>query len=191
MLDWWKNAEADIPTWASSAQKVLLVQSSSASDFSLLNDEQQLFDVPKSGETHHDYKESREAQDGVSGLMKLTADVRDRETSKGDLTRTKDEPECQTSPLSVDKTPLQETVSGRDESSTISMHCQCFIGKLNVNLPALPASLSPEAVETGVGNYLHGNMRLFRCTVGPGALDDLNLLPLEGGGGGSGGAGNV
>ncbi len=36
VLDWWKNAEADIPTWASSAQKVLLVQPSSASDFSLL-----------------------------------------------------------------------------------------------------------------------------------------------------------
>ncbi len=36
VLDWWNNAEADIPTWASSAQKVLLVQPSSASDFSLL-----------------------------------------------------------------------------------------------------------------------------------------------------------
>ncbi len=36
VLDWWKNAESDIPTWASSAQKVLLVQPSSASDFSLL-----------------------------------------------------------------------------------------------------------------------------------------------------------
>ena len=48
VLDWWKNAEADIPTWASSAQKVLLVQPSSASaehPFSLLKNsfnEQQL-----------------------------------------------------------------------------------------------------------------------------------------------------
>ena len=48
ILDWWKNAEADIPTWASSAQKVLLVQPSSASAeraFSLLknsfNEQQQ------------------------------------------------------------------------------------------------------------------------------------------------------
>ena len=36
---WWKNAEADLPAWASAAQKVLLVQPSSATAeraFSLL-----------------------------------------------------------------------------------------------------------------------------------------------------------
>ena len=48
LLDWWKNAQIDLPTWSSAAMKVLLVQPSSASAervFSLLNssfNEQQL-----------------------------------------------------------------------------------------------------------------------------------------------------
>ena len=40
LLPWWKNTEAELPTWASAMKKLLLVQPSSASAervFSLLN----------------------------------------------------------------------------------------------------------------------------------------------------------
>ncbi len=45
VLDWWKNVEADIPTWASSAQKVQPSSASAECGFSLLKNsfnEQQL-----------------------------------------------------------------------------------------------------------------------------------------------------